>query len=180
MLNVFAGFEQSNRYSISKNYYLLLYNILIGLMIVLIGNEHEEILGYIAEEPKGLLSMFSRQLFRTHRPFRALVMDSAGSPILWVSCSGFSRMTSSSDSLPEIQLRRPFAWINSRMFVQRLRNYREYDISGEPVLDTFAEVQQRWHLWRRRYDLFLRSVLTIPISIPGSRLSPTLRRLLFH
>lgn len=28
--------------------------------------------------------MFSRQLFRTHRPFRALVMDTEGSPILWV------------------------------------------------------------------------------------------------
>ena len=23
-------------------------------------------------------------------------------------------------------------------------------------MDTFAEVQQRWHPWRRRYDLFLR------------------------
>ncbi|KAJ3533584.1 hypothetical protein NM688_g7263 [Phlebia brevispora] len=116
MLNIFAGFEQSNRYVIS--------------------NENEEVLGYIAEEPRGILSMFSRQLFRTHRPFRALVMDSAGSPILW--------------------LRRPFAWINSRMFVQRLKDYEKYDEMGDPVLDTFAEVQQRWHLWRRRYDLFLR------------------------
>ena len=26
----------------------------------------------------------------------------------------------------------------------------------EPVMDTFAEAQQRWHPWRRRYDLFLR------------------------
>lgn len=39
------------------------------------------------------------------------------------------------------------------MFVQRLN---EYTPKGEPVLDTFAEVQQQWHLWRRRYDLFLR------------------------
>jgi hypothetical protein len=29
--------------------------------------------------------MFSRQLFRTHRPFRAIVMDAQGSPVLWVS-----------------------------------------------------------------------------------------------
>lgn len=42
-------------------------------------------LGYIAEEPRGIFSMFSRQIFRTHRPFRAVVMDSFGSPILWVS-----------------------------------------------------------------------------------------------
>ncbi|OJT14600.1 Phospholipid scramblase family protein [Trametes pubescens] len=116
MLNIFMGFEQANRYSIT--------------------NEAGETLGYIAEEPRGFLSMFSRQVFRTHRPFRALVMDSQGSPILW--------------------LRRPFAFINSRMYVQRLKDFDAYTPEGEPVLDTFAEVQQRWHPWRRRYDLFLR------------------------
>jgi hypothetical protein len=47
-------------------------------------NEAGEPLGYIAEEPRGFLSMFARQIFRTHRPFRALVMDLHGSPILWV------------------------------------------------------------------------------------------------
>ncbi|KAG2091814.1 Scramblase-domain-containing protein [Suillus discolor] len=116
MLSIFMGFEQSNRYTIS--------------------NEAGEPLGYIAEEPRGVLSMFARQIFRTHRPFRALVMDLHGSPILWI--------------------RRPFAWINSRMFVQRLKDLHEYTPEGEPVLDTFAEVQQEWHLWRRRYHLFLR------------------------
>ncbi|KAG9226004.1 hypothetical protein CCMSSC00406_0009101 [Pleurotus cornucopiae] len=116
MLNVFVGFEQSNKYSIS--------------------NEHGVPLGYIAEEPGGFLKTFSRQLLSTHRPFRALVMDLEGSPILWV--------------------RRPFAWINSRMYAQRLKKFHEYTPDGEPILDTFAEVQQRWHPWRRRYDLFLR------------------------
>lgn len=62
MLNIFVGFEQSNKYSIS--------------------NEAGEPLGYIAEEPRGLLSVFARQVFRTHRPFRALIMDLEGSPIL--------------------------------------------------------------------------------------------------
>lgn len=47
-------------------------------------NEDGEPLGFIAEEPRGLLSMFSRQLFRTHRPFRALIMDLDGNPVLWV------------------------------------------------------------------------------------------------
>ena len=43
------------------------------------------------------------------------------------------------------------------MFVQRLKNLSDRTPSeDEPVLDTFAEVQQRWHLWRRRYDLFIR------------------------
>ncbi|KAI0831471.1 Scramblase-domain-containing protein [Trametes gibbosa] len=116
MLNIFVGFEQANRYAIT--------------------NELGDTLGYVVEEPGGFLSTFSRQVFRTHRPFRALVMDSEGSPILW--------------------FRRPFAFINSRMYVQRLKDFNAYTPEGEPVLDTFAEVQQRWHLWRRRYDLFLR------------------------
>ncbi|KAI0673066.1 Scramblase-domain-containing protein [Trametes maxima] len=116
MLNIFLGFEQTNRYVIT--------------------NELGDTLGYIAEEPRGFLSTFSRQIFRTHRPFRALVMDNQGSPILW--------------------LRRPFAFINSRMYVQFLKDFKVYTPEGEPVLDTFAEVQQRWHPWRRRYDLFLR------------------------
>ncbi|KAH9857035.1 Scramblase-domain-containing protein [Lenzites betulinus] len=116
MLNIFVGFEQANRYAIT--------------------NELGDTLGYVVEEPGGFLSAFQRQVFRTHRPFRALVMDSQGSPILW--------------------FRRPFAFINSRMYVQRLKDFAAYTSEGEPILDTFAEVQQRWHPWRRRYDLFLR------------------------
>jgi hypothetical protein len=43
------------------------------------------------------------------------------------------------------------------MFVQRLEDLSDRTAAeGEPVLDTFAEVQQRWHLWRRRYNLFIR------------------------
>lgn len=43
------------------------------------------------------------------------------------------------------------------MFVQRLKNLSDRATAAdEPVLDAFAEVQQRWHLWRRRYDLFIR------------------------
>ncbi|KAI0818518.1 Scramblase-domain-containing protein [Irpex lacteus] len=116
MLNIFVGFEQANRYVIS--------------------NQEGETLGYVAEEPRGLFSMWSRQLFRTHRPFRALVMDSSGSPVLW--------------------MRRPFSWIVSRMFVQRLKDFDSYTPEGEPVLDTFGEAHQKWHLWRRRYEVFLR------------------------
>ncbi|EAU88330.2 hypothetical protein CC1G_05096 [Coprinopsis cinerea okayama7 len=44
------------------------------------------------------------------------------------------------------------------MYVQRLDNYDHYTSNEEPVLDTFAEVQQIWHPWRRQYDLFLRQV----------------------
>ena len=47
-------------------------------------NDAGDTLGYIAEEPRGFLATFSRQIFRTHRPFRAIVMDTEGAPILWV------------------------------------------------------------------------------------------------
>ena len=43
------------------------------------------------------------------------------------------------------------------MFVQRFKNLSDRETAeDEPVLDTFAEVQQRWHIWRRCYDLFIR------------------------
>ncbi|KAJ3796121.1 Scramblase-domain-containing protein [Lentinula aff. detonsa] len=116
MLNIFIGFEQTNKYSIS--------------------NSAGEQVGFIAEEPGGFLSSFNRQIFATHRPFKALVMDPSGTPVLWV--------------------RRPFAWINSRMYVQRPHSGQEVAEGSPAVLDTFSEVQQIWHPFRRRYDLFLR------------------------
>jgi len=70
------------------------------------------------------------------------------------------------DGTPVLWIRRPFAWINSRMYVERLKDWHEYTPGGEPVLDTFAEAQQRWHLWRRRYDLFLRQDLSINTPTP--------------
>jgi uncharacterized protein YxjI len=42
-----------------------------------------------------------------------------------------------------LKLRRPFQLINSRLYVE--------SATGETV----GEVHQRWHLWRRRYDLFI-------------------------
>lgn len=49
-----------------------------------IDNEAGNTVGYIAEEEKGILATISRQAFATHRPFRAVIMDASGSPILWV------------------------------------------------------------------------------------------------
>ncbi|KAL7283519.1 hypothetical protein ACG7TL_002952 [Trametes sanguinea] len=115
MLNIFMGFEQANRYVIT--------------------NELGDTLGYIAEEPRGLLSTFSRQIFRTHRPFRAIVMDAAGSPILW--------------------LRRPFAFINSRMDTPHriLSVLNEPQPEPEPVQFTqFAKIDEgllAWHFTLR-------------------------------
>ena len=52
------------------------------------------------------------------------------------------------------------------MYVERLKDWHEYTPGGEPVLDTFSEAQQRWHLWRRRYDLFLRQDLSANAPTP--------------
>lgn len=40
-------------------------------------------------------------------------------------------------------MRRPFYFINSSMFIE--------DGNGQVI----GEVQQRWHLWRRNYDLYI-------------------------
>ena len=51
------------------------------------------------------------------------------------------------------------------MHVQRLKDQSEYIHDAEASLETFGEVQQIWHPWRRRYDLFLRfgTVFTLHI-----------------
>jgi len=82
----------------------------------------------MAEEERGFLATLQRQLFRTHRPFRSTIFDLDGNIILKVY--------------------RPFAWINSRTFVQRSTS----EDSQEDAI--VGEVQQVWHLWRRRYNLF--------------------------
>jgi len=86
---------------------------------------------------------------------------------------------------PAVQLRRPFSWINSRMFVQRLKDLSDRETAvDEPVLDAFAEVQQRWHIWRRRYDLFIRrgprciiSLVSDPQPEPGPELYHQMARI---
>jgi hypothetical protein len=57
------------------------------IMTINIANDVGEVLGFIAEEPRSLLASFSRQLLKTHRPFRAVIMDREGTPILWVWCA---------------------------------------------------------------------------------------------
>ncbi|CAG8498965.1 6170_t:CDS:2 [Funneliformis caledonium] len=78
--------------------------------------------GYVAEE-ESFASTILRQLFRTHRKFNAMIIDLEGQLIL--------------------KIRRPFAWINSRIFIST---------SEEHLI---GEVHQQWHLWRRRYNLFI-------------------------
>lgn len=93
-------------------------------------------LGYIAEADAGMSSALTRQLLRTHRPFHAVILDNDGTPILW--------------------LRRPFSWINSRMRVQRQSSAGLAADGSEPELGTLGEVQQRWDIFRRKYEVFLK------------------------
>ena len=55
------------------------------------------------------------------------------------------------------------------MFIQRLREGHGYTRDGEPVLDSFSEVQQRWHVYRRRYDLFIRDSPKRILSLASER-----------
>lgn len=79
--------------------------------------------GYILEEGQGIGTSLMRQFFGTHRPFSATIMTLDGNILL--------------------KLKRPYQFINSRLFVMN-----EHE-------EVIGEVQQRWHLWRRRYDLFV-------------------------
>ncbi|KAG9016835.1 hypothetical protein FRB93_009364 [Tulasnella sp. JGI-2019a] len=115
MMNIFMGFEVANRYAIN--------------------DENGNVVGYIAEEPRGFMGTFARQLFKTHRAFRSVIMDVNGTPILWIH--------------------RPFSFINSRLFVQR--KLAESDGTGDhhESLVNLGEAKQEWHPWRRKYHLFL-------------------------
>ncbi|KAI3647825.1 hypothetical protein MP228_008046 [Amoeboaphelidium protococcarum] len=104
MINVMLGYEQANKYAI--------YDASTAQNV-----------GFIVEDAPSILSVLSRQVLRTHRPFTANVLSASGQSLLTV--------------------RRPFQFINSRIYV--------HDEFGEVI----GEVQQRWHLWRRRYDLFV-------------------------
>ncbi|KAF9111812.1 hypothetical protein BGX27_004390 [Mortierella sp. AM989] len=102
MMNVLMGFEQANKYAIVDP---------SGTPI-----------GYIAEEDTTFIKAMSRQVLRTHRPFKASVFDLEGNEVL--------------------KIHRPFAFINSRIMV------------STPDGRLIGEVQQEWHLIRRRYNMY--------------------------
>ncbi|PLW19496.1 hypothetical protein PCANC_04483 [Puccinia coronata f. sp. avenae] len=86
------------------------------------------LLGFLVEEEQGLGSTILRQLAGTHRPFKATLLDCEGSPIL--------------------SIRRSFSLINSRIRVQLPNNHHTR-------FGAIGESQQEFHLWRRRYNLFI-------------------------
>ncbi|KAK9465790.1 Scramblase-domain-containing protein [Lipomyces arxii] len=111
----------------------------VELMNVVIGFEQAnkytlmasngQVLGRMEETDIGIIKTITRQLYRLHRPFTVEVYDANYNHVL--------------------TLRRPFALVNSKLKV-----YLPADSHGQEVL--IGESHQSWHLYRRRYKLFLK------------------------
>ncbi|KAI5799206.1 scramblase [Peziza echinospora] len=87
-------------------------------------------IGFIAEEDTGIGRVIARQWFRTHRAFTTHVFDKDQNEVL--------------------TFRRPFSFINSRI---RALDPITRGPGGDPTI--IGEAQQEWHLFRRKYNLFL-------------------------
>ncbi|GAA5943211.1 hypothetical protein JCM10213_006245 [Rhodosporidiobolus nylandii] len=144
MMNVFLGFEEANKYQ-------------------LLGPDGR-LLGWLLEEEAGFGATMSRQLLKTHRPFRATVLSPDGEVLL--------------------RVHRPFALVNSRIFVstptpsgstaaQARDEMKRLEAPGAAAPSTalmtqeqstvvpqdgdiIGEVQAEWHIYRRRYNLFVK------------------------
>lgn len=102
--NIVFGFEQANRYTIRAA-------------------PGGEVVGYIAEEDSIGKSVV-RNVLRTHRSFKATILDKNGETAFVI--------------------RRPFYVVSTNLFV---------DEPG-PNGKNLGQVEMSWHLWRRRYSLF--------------------------
>lgn len=88
-------------------------------------------IGYMEEEDFGIGKAIMRQVYRLHRPFSVRVFDRHGTHCLTI--------------------RRPFSFINSH--IKAIVPSTSGNIDEDLVV---GETKQQWHLWRRKYNLFLR------------------------
>ncbi|CAN6674432.1 hypothetical protein TRVA0_053S00804 [Trichomonascus vanleenenianus] len=86
-------------------------------------------LGYMEEEDFGFTKAILRQVYRLHRPFSVRVYDRHGSHVMTI--------------------RRPFSFINSH--IKAILPAEGHEDNAIVI----GETKQQWHLWRRRYNLFL-------------------------
>lgn len=93
-------------------------------------NSNGEQIAYMEEKDFGIMKALGRQFFRLHRPFELEVFNNYGDLILTI--------------------KRPFSFINSH--IKAL--LPGYDERGNLMHEVVGESVQKWHLWRRRYDLF--------------------------
>lgn len=125
----FVGFEQANKYALLT--------------------PDGQPAGYLAEEGVSLGSSLRRNFFATSRPFTATLFSTQGTPLLL--------------------FRRGFTLINSAIQVYRLDpswngagyGARAAEISTDGAQESnqagmklIGESHQRWHMWRRKYELF--------------------------
>jgi len=105
MLNIFLGFEQANRYAISAcrvRYTRWKFlsvpssepgrpapRFVCATWVVVFACDLIWALSIVEQGGNALLKSLTRQLLRTHRPFNALIMDTRGYPLLWVSLSRY-------------------------------------------------------------------------------------------
>mmetsp|Transcript_5004 Transcript_5004/g.15013 ORF Transcript_5004/g.15013 Transcript_5004/m.15013 type:complete len:459 (-) Transcript_5004:2603-3979(-) len=101
--NILLGFEQANRYTIRSA-------------------PRGDVVGYIAEEDS-LGKSLTRNFLRTHRSFKATILDSAGEPFF--------------------VLRRPFYVFSTSMYAET------------PTAEVLGEIHMDWHLYRRRYNMYV-------------------------
>ncbi|KAF8250627.1 Scramblase-domain-containing protein [Wilcoxina mikolae CBS 423.85] len=95
--------------------------------------------GFIAEEENSFTKLLMRQWARTHRSFLTHVFDKHGVEVL--------------------RFHRPFSFVNSKITA-----YDPIDPKSSASAPSYVtpdqyriigECQQQWHMWRRRYNLFL-------------------------
>ncbi|KAI3403553.1 hypothetical protein KGF56_003598 [Candida oxycetoniae] len=95
-------------------------------------NSAGETIGFMREKDIGLMRTLGRQFFRLHRPFDIDVYTIQGELAL--------------------SIKRPFSFINSHIKAL-LPGYDHYN-ENQLMYEVVGESVQRWHLWRRKYNLF--------------------------
>ncbi|CCK69884.1 Aim25p KNAG_0D01320 [Huiozyma naganishii CBS 8797] len=99
-----------------------------------INNPAGETLGYILERERSLSQVVLRQFTKLHRPFVVDVFDR--------------------DDNYLFKMQRNFSFINSKVHIW---NETGQDVPSMPDDFLVGTSMQRWHLWRRKYDLFVNS-----------------------
>ncbi|CCD24359.1 Aim25p NDAI_0D00450 [Naumovozyma dairenensis CBS 421] len=127
MMNVFLGYEQSNKY------------IIMDVM----GNR----LGYMIEKDLSLWKSILRQFYKLHRPFTVDVFDNWNNLIMSIK-----RPFSWINSHIKTYVPREYEHIPSSS-----ETSGSHSVLDEHDGILIGETIQNWHLWRRRYELFQRS-----------------------
>lgn len=147
IVNVLLGYEQANKYA-------------------LLGPDGQK-LAYLLEEEGGIGSAVKRQLMRTHRPFHATVISLEGEvllrihrPFALVNSRIYVSTPSSSSSTPAEEMeqmkRIEAGGPSTSSTALTTQQQQELSVVSEDAGEVIGEVQQEWHLYRRKYNLFVK------------------------